>query len=159
MQYLNEGAKILNSLTTFSQNTVLSLHKSTFIPSQTSLNYYSVIYWLLAYYPPPRRTFISTLITTFFLWGFTFWLWRDKILSTNGKIPESLRSEKIFRLSRISGRGFHEHHEIDRHIGDLPIAIHPPFIGDDRSITFYTFQINFTVKNYTFQIKWHYLLQ
>ena len=170
MQYFNEGAKILKSLTTFSQNTVLSLHKSTFIPSQTRLNCYFVIYWLLAYYPPPRKIFPSAFTKNFSCEGSHFGCEGIKFCAANGKIPESLRSEKIFRSFRISGCSSHEHHEIDRHISDLPIAIHPPFIGDDRSITFYTFQINFTVKNYTFQynfqlkkytfqIKWHYLLQ
>ena len=63
------------------------------------------------------------------------------------------RLENVFRPFRISRHGFHKHHEIDRHVCDLPIAIHPSFIGDDGSMAFYTFQIIFTVKNYNFQIK------
>ena len=151
--------------------------KHRFIPSQIYIypltNPFKLLFCnilIISVLPPPTQNIPFNLHKKFFLWGFTFWLWGIKLCASNGKIPESLRSEKIFRSFRISGCGSHEHHEIDRHIGDLPIAIHPPFIGDDRSITFYTFQINFTVKNYTFQynfqlkkytfqIKWHYLLQ
>ena len=72
MQYLNEDAKILKSLTPFSPKTILSPHKPTFIPSRTILKYCFITHWLLIYYPPPRKIFISTFITIFFCEGSHF---------------------------------------------------------------------------------------